>query len=1843
MADLRVMYPVGAADLHETFVIQLRPRLMRALEGAGRGQRLRVTTLPEPVMNRVCESLQGNPDWVVRVLVERPAAEPWKATATKLIELRNVLPEPLLVFIPDGLRIAAEDSLDIATFNELPMGMIAGDLIAALLGHLSEQLKTSVAEELSYLREQRHIRNPDEEIEYLLTIVKNGASAEAAGGALYALGLIPDFELFTRGSTRFWLTRNMKARQRLTDGQPLQTSILRLPLRKSTVQTTLFSFLRTRQIPDVRDWAREIACDPQHRILSLDQWEFIDDGGEKDELRLILEPLELPRQSADPVSGATGSPVFNLAAKDPLKVSFRSIPAPPQALNWKSWRVQVLSVRDGVPTVAWESNSFPKAAKHSKVSRAIKVADLQSLEEGTYYLKVDAYDADGALLTTPHRLGEDGATAARQETGASRTDGPPGRAENESEIFLVVHGDVVVEEVDIRAVYVPSLLDAWVQVAKKALGGKRREPVPDRRLIRGRWSEPIGAAPRGDSHFELKTHGFAGYTVVVPSMLRKLEAEILQYPDQLGIYSLSFADARTLADVEVKRRELIDLGDGIKAVAFIEARRAVFQAILRHGLEGMQESPTESAFLVGIVETVDLESYDQLIERYARSYIDLANSAALEPSNEESNNSSVRGLVHLDMVELRWRRAPADPGRAILVAPTHPLRLLWHLRHMTTCRAAVRAWDDDTAKVPRWNEFLEELRRKLLPLNLPMVVLDRRRRAHVEHTPVTAFWPLYLPDRAESDAQIDAVAVRDRVLGHLCVRERAMAPSTVDASIVAVRLFEYVVQHPYVEQLCINVFNPGDGAFIADVLRWLERIRFLVLNRDTRSLRYAVHLFTVAQHIETSGDGLESLLDPERQVGEDDEFTLTTTNHLLPKLVFSRNALDEFLLAPERFPAHVSLLIEHFAARGRVARIDGLRRGLWVEGLVGEPETQVEVKTGSHFGWIKGLRPTVRDGASSREQLLAAAVAAGQQVQASFALDQLVTPEVGPVVALQLDSAGQALLKQVHEVSDWVLTIDRNLGLDYFDSPASSRESGYLLDFAPEYLHEDRQRILLTTRSAIEIQKLIQPVMEQYGLPMGPGDELLILETLRSLSGRLALRLQSARSQAAEVVGLLLARWLLDRAGLLDQRIIIPLDVHSGWFTPGEESASQRRADLLLVGFDEPSSLRFDIVEVKLRDELTAAARHQLYDQMQKQADSTKDCLRRLFDPNLYPEPRADALLRAKELASVLGFYVRRARRYGLLSDTGEQRAFHIIDALDGGYHLDIRRLGVLFECRGRGTHIDEDRVEFPVHRFGIDKAEQLLAHAAGRFTERSRHTGDTSEGSLPPIAEGRAAPTLAAEFRDDEVAPLRTLLGVEQQRPPFRSAATSSKEGSGASGEPAPDSYGERPAAERSASGKAGEAGKPVHPEERPTPNKPAQESSSANDGAPSAMPEVTIADVLIGASEFSPQYGVIGKSAAQKVAIDLNGCNTISLFGVQGFGKSYTLGVIAEMASKHVAGINVLPSPLATVIFHYHKSDAYEPEYTTAVNPNAKAREIERLAREYGAHPTGLDDVVLLTSEAKVEQRRAEYPRIVVEPIKFSSSELGAESWKFLLGAYGNDALYIRQLVAIMRRHRSGLTIAKFRSEIHAAGLPAAVLRLAEDRLNLAEPYIDDDRRLGALLRPGRTVIVDLRDEWVEKDEALGLFVVMLRIFAASKFDGRDFNKLVLFDEAHKYITESDLIGQVVETIREMRHQATSVVIASQDPLSVPRAVIELTSILILHRLTSPQWLKHLKSALSSLKDVEEGNLTSLTPGEALVWAQRSTDKQFTLRPRKVQIRPRFTQHGGGTKTAVEGATVR
>lgn len=224
-------------------------------------------------------------------------------------------------------------------------------------------------------------------------------------------------------------------------------------------------------------------------------------------------------------------------------------------------------------------------------------------------------------------------------------------------------------------------------------------------------------------------------------------------------------------------------------------------------------------------------------------------------------------------------------------------------------------------------------------------------------------------------------------------------------------------------------------------------------------------------------------------------------------------------------------------------------------------------------------------------------------------------------------------------------------------------------------------------------------------------------------------------------------------------------------------------------------------------------------------------------------------------------------------------------------------------------------------------------------------------------------------------------------------------------------------------------------------------------------------------------------------------------------------------------------------------------------------------------------------------------------------------------------------------MREVRNNITLGELRTRIENSILLTNSQRaLAQQRLNFASHYIDDSYSLKEYLRPGRLIIVDLRDEFIEKDEALGLFVIMLNIFSGVKeISGKRFNKFIVFDEAHKYMDNRDLTATIVTAIREMRHKGVSIMIASQDPPSLPNEIIELSSILIMHKFNSPQWLKHIQKSITPVSELNSIDLASLSPGEAFLWATKSTDKTLMARPIKIYTRPRITKHGGGTIEAI------
>jgi DNA helicase HerA-like ATPase len=108
-----------------------------------------------------------------------------------------------------------------------------------------------------------------------------------------------------------------------------------------------------------------------------------------------------------------------------------------------------------------------------------------------------------------------------------------------------------------------------------------------------------------------------------------------------------------------------------------------------------------------------------------------------------------------------------------------------------------------------------------------------------------------------------------------------------------------------------------------------------------------------------------------------------------------------------------------------------------------------------------------------------------------------------------------------------------------------------------------------------------------------------------------------------------------------------------------------------------------------------------------------------------------------------------------------------------------------------------------------------------------------------------------------------------------------------------------------------------------------------------------------------------------------------------------------------------------------------------------------------------------------------------------------------------------------------------------------------------------------------------------------------------------------------------QKEFADEIVTVVNQMRHTATSVIIASQNPDSIPSDVLEKSSIVILHRLTSPHQVGYLKKAVYGLSKVSDDAVAKLNKGEAIIWATESTDAQAAQSGIKVKIRPRFTRH--------------
>ncbi len=1115
----------------------------------------------------------------------------------------------------------------------------------------------------------------------------------------------------------------------------------------------------------------------------------------------------------------------------------------------------------------------------------------------------------------------------------------------------------------------------------------------------------------------------------------------------------------------------------------------------------------------------------------------------------------------------------SDLSSGVLVGPTHPLRIAWLERY----QRALSSWSSGETPSAEEAAEVKNLLATLAPGNLPHVVFDRARELRYLE-PIDLSWGLWAPP-GTPDVNALAAEVRMRLgLG----REQV---SAVDVRDLVARIRRYLAAHPYVDLLKINFIQPGHADIVLRALLALQE------NPSTADLRYVVRLFATELSRSELGRALDDFMsDPEGSGARRDAadpFLASTDDPLTPKLTYSKHKASDLLAEPRRFPSHLTFFLDWFDLDAVPVPPLADRRSLFADGLIVDP---VAVYRAAE----KDLNPQWDEHIVVPEESDDPFLVAMRKCARGTA--RLLDPEAAgavPAVRLQLDRVRRSILDAVHRTSDWVVVIDPIFGDDYLDSPPASGETPrYLIDASDPGAPGFGRRIVVSTRSREELGLLLAPIAQKYALDI-PEDRIeVLLDALRTLSPGLPLRLLNNRTQALEAFSLALASLMLAAQGVLRRALVLPVDMHRDLFrplgTPEPDKVDLRRTDLAVLRLD-PDARRISVslVEIKARGQLPAEIPQELVEQFSAQLENSRTVLRdRLFAVGL--RDRADSLasgLMLRRLTRVLDRYLERATRHGVVDEARLTPMREFVASLDRGYSIIFDKHALIFDLEGP-SRPPERLGDVRVTRVGRDEIADVLARTQ---TPVGTHVVASGETEL-----------------------VRTLLGADE-------------EASDESAEAIPpltvtESAGQTPAA-------------PPGPD---TEGEPAAEPPAGESDGP--RPE----DVaVLGATPDSRAFGVIGRvhGSGERVAFDVDGTNVVSVFGVQGSGKSYGVGNLIETALVRDPALNRLAHPLAAVVFHYDTNQAYVPEYTSMSQPNNDPRETAELEAEYGTHPVGLPDVRVLVPAELIDERRSDYPDLPVEGLVMAPDELTVNDWRLLMGVQGGDQLYVKAMGTLFRSLRQELTVRSLKREVAASSsLSQAQKALAQARIEFVEGFVADGGNVSNLIRPGRLVVVDVRDPWMEQENALALFMVMLRLCSQARDEhGRSFNKLVVFDEAHKYMSSPQLTGAIVETVREMRHSGTTVVLASQDPPSLPRDVLELSSVMLAHRFTSPKWLQHIAHVNEGFaRRLTPAQLATLSPGEAFAWS--SGPGEFRV-PQRVRMRPRLTRHGGGTRRSADG----
>ena len=680
--------------------------------------------------------------------------------------------------------------------------------------------------------------------------------------------------------------------------------------------------------------------------------------------------------------------------------------------------------------------------------------------------------------------------------------------------------------------------------------------------------------------------------------------------------------------------------------------------------------------VVGHVYDDKAKAFDS-VKEYIRTWTALLESS--EPSLALCNTVEVQSLA----------------GRAIglIVLPMHPLRVAWHAAYDNL---VFHTAFEQGQKAKDIRDEFQGLDGAMFPAFLP-----NPTGGSFVFADTLGFHAVGMVPDTDKEPKA-AVAVLARALGEGESMDAAPTVGGHSAEVVGDEIVKYLDCHDTSRLLHVHALRAGDGLTIARALSRVGRLQQTddedVSEEESRNAPvFSLEMYPSEEQRGIAGQFIAEARERRRSgagvVSNEDQWMLESLSLPggvnMPRLSWARKNGP----APET-AAHVAVAFDAFESQVRLDEREKPSDGTFhAFGLLSLYERDFTANPEPR--WRSAI-PPVKEG----EKHPAERGHTDRLARLQDAIQGTVGHHVGagngklPVLYTAVSAEKEDGLKDLHRLCDWVITLDRNAGIEYFDSPRDNREiyDAYVIDCVPEREDLGCLQLMTSTSNFEEVRDLLDGVLEQMGLSRSRQNAEsrsrqnaeFFLEHLKALSGRFAIRLTGSKPPTSELIALAVSHANCQKPSSsddcwvsLEEGFIVPVDDVRDLLPPLQEEngddEAQARPELIYVSTMPRRGLVFRFIEVKYRRHLRAARAPEVLWKMHEQTESLH---RRWCDWYSHEDVCSSfrAVRRAK-LARVLRFYADKAHRHGLPTERHQELSSEIDRMIEGGGDYAFHRV----------------------------------------------------------------------------------------------------------------------------------------------------------------------------------------------------------------------------------------------------------------------------------------------------------------------------------------------------------------------------------------------------------------------------------------------------------------------------------------------------------------------------------------------------------------------------------------